>query len=372
MPSILQTLEKKTLDFQHVVTKEVDIVVKLLPIFSFIIPFIILYFLYPHSFEETWKGRTYYLFFIWLVFLETILSWEELQTSKNDKLKSARMGGFIIALSFPTIYVLIANFLGLNTAIEQLYVQNMGSGYEWWAQLMPLSVEYLVFGITFVVIKVITHGKKGLTDFSISASLLFTIGIFYIVDNFYPYGRLTPLQFPALPTTILAANVLNLMGYGTRISTITGTNYGWMPYLTAWNRNNPRQHAEFAIAWPCAGIESLILYSITVLLFLKKSDIKWWLRAIYFIIGAIVTYFINILRISTLFVIAINTGVASFETQRFHEYYGQLYSIIWIISYPLIIIGSQLLWRKLKNRKTSQEAQATISPATLSLKPSAM
>jgi len=43
--------------------------------------------------------------------------------------------------------------------------------------------------------------------------------------------------------------------------------------------------------------------------------------------------------------IAINEGRAA--AMLFHDYYGELYAITWILSYPLIIIGSRILWRRL-------------------------
>lgn len=64
-------------------------------------------------------------------------------------------------------------------------------------------------------------------------------------------------------------------------------------------------------------------------------------------LGVVVTYFINVLRIVTIFVIGINGG----DWMAFHNIYGQLYSITWIVSYPLLIIGSQMLWAKIKNRR---------------------
>jgi len=135
------------------------------------------------------------------------------------------------------------------------------------------------------------------------------------------------------------------------ISTVTDPKYGWMPQLFAYDPKNFTRNANFAIGWPCAGIDSLLLYTITILLFLKKSNIPLWQRAVYFIFGAIVTYLINIWRIATIFVVAINTGVNSLQTQRFHEYYGPLCSMMWITFYPLMMIGSLALWRIIKNRR---------------------
>jgi len=123
-----------------------------------------------------------------------------------------------------------------------------------------------------------------------------------------------------------------------------------MPVLRVWDPNNPLKSARFGIAWPCAGVESLIIYTVTILLFLKKTAIPWKHGIIYFIIGAIITYFINILRIVTIFLLAAKYGTQSPEVWSFHDFYGQLYSITWIISYPLIIIGTRSLWSKIRKK----------------------
>lgn len=322
------------LDIVQKFKKNTQILVKLSPVFSFIVPFLILYLLYPNTFEATWKGRTYYLFFLWLVSLEIILNWEELQSRKIDKMKSARTIAFIITLLIPTIYVIVANFYGLNSVIEEIAEQrNIPL-----ANLMPLSTEYLVFAVLFTSVILLEYGTNGLRD-SISTLFLGIIGAIYTIDNIYPQGRFTPFQIFVPTTTTLAAKVLNLMGYMTQLGTSNG-----MPTLIAWSSQGAW---GAAIAWPCAGVESLLIYTVTVLLFLKKTAISWKHKTIYFVIGAIVTYFINILRIVTIFTIAINGG----DFMRFHDYYGQLYSITWIISYPLIIIGSRVLWRKIRSRK---------------------
>jgi thaumarchaeosortase len=320
---------------------------KLLLIIPFIIPFLILYSLDPGSFEATWKGRTYYLFFLWLFLLEMILNWEELQTRKISDIKLARKIALIVSLLLPTVYVIVANFYGFNHMIENLAQQHNIPG----AASMPLSTEYLVFAVLFALIILLEYGISGLKDFPISTSFLGIIGVIYTIDNLYPYGKFTPLQFFVPTTATLAAKVLNLMGYKTRMFFISNDpTYGSMPCLMVTNFQG--KFAEYAIAWPCAGVESLLIYTVAILLFLVKAVIPWKhgiiYSIIYFVIGAIVTYFINILRIVTIFVIAVNGG----NIGTFHNYYGQLYSVTWIISYPLIIIGSRALWRKIRNWKT--------------------
>ena len=308
------------------------------PILSFAVPFIILFFLHPNSFEETWKGRTYYLFFIWLVSLEMILNWKKVTMNQLNKLASIRTVAFIIALLLPSIYVFTANFLGLNAAIVNLSRHyNMG---PWWANQMPLSIEYLAFAGMFAIISFIAYGKEGPVNYSMPIFLLGVIGMIYLIDNLYPNGEFTPFQIFVPTTARFAASVLDYMGYQTLW---IGVREG-MPILEALDSQG-NIGGPFIIAWPCSGIDSLLIYTVTILLFLKKSNISWKQKMIYFMIGASVTYLINILRIVTFFVISVNGG----NIQAFHNYYGQVYSIIWIISYPLVIIGSKMLYRNIRS-----------------------
>jgi exosortase/archaeosortase family protein len=126
---------------------------------------------------------------------------------------------------------------------------------------------------------------------------------------------------------------------------VKSNEYGYFPVLLVFDPKNPTKLlANFGIAWPCAGVESLIIYALTILLFLKKSLIPKWQKIVYFVFGAAVTYLINVLRIVSIFLVKINGG----DWLLFHNFFGPLYSITWIASYPLIIIGSRFLWNKVK------------------------
>jgi exosortase/archaeosortase family protein len=301
-----------------------------LPILSFLIPFIILYFLAPLVFEKTWKGRMFYIFFLWLVSLELILGWEKLK-NKLTSVKSTRTIAVILAVLLPTIYVVVANSFGL-IAIRS----------ETLSDVTFLPLEYLVFTVFFTLVVLLEFGVNGLKNFPISASFLGIIGTIYAIDNLYPQGSFSPFQIIVPTTATLAAKVLSLIGY----NTAWGATLNGMPYLIA---SGSQGTFGAYIAWPCSGVESLLIYIVTILLFLRNSYFSWKQRTAYFVLGALVTYFINVLRIVTIFVIGINQGVNA--TQTFHDIYGQLYSITWIVSYPLLIMGSQMLWAKIKNRR---------------------
>jgi len=301
-----------------------------LPVLSFVIPFIILYFWAPAVFEKTWKGRMFYMFFLWLLSLELILGWEKLE-NKLTRVKSVRTLALFLAVLLPTIYVVVANSYGL-IAIRS----------ETLSDVMFLPLEYLVFAVFFTLIVLLEFGANGLKNLLISASFLGIIGTIYEIDNLFPQGSFSPFQIIVPTTATLAARVLGLLGY----NTAWGATQNGMPNLIAWGSQGS---FGASIAWPCSGVESLLIYTVVILLFLRNSHFSWKQRVAYFVLGFVVTYFINVLRIVTIFVIAINHG----DYMAFHDIYGSLYSITWIVSYPLLIMGSQMLWARTRNRNTA-------------------
>jgi thaumarchaeosortase len=331
-----------------------DTVIKLLPLFAFIAPLALLYVLNPldpylklsarDSFELMWKGRTFQLFFIWLIALELILSWEIIKP-KISKQNKAKLFTVAISLLLPTMHVVFENYFGLNATIANSALQ---SGVAF-SGSMPLAIEYLIFSVLFCLTAFLYFGKKGLACFALPTLFVGLVGVLYTIDNVFPYGEFTPFQLLVPTTAMLAAGVLGFMGY----TTLLGTENG-MPTMQA---TGPLGTAKFSIAWPCAGIESLLIFTAVALLFLQQMSISWKAKTGYFIVGAAVTYFINILRIATIFTIGMEFGVNSNQVQMFHFYYGPLYSIAWIVSYPLIILASQGLWRKIKSGKSALTAQ---------------
>jgi thaumarchaeosortase len=342
------------------------IFVKLLPLIAFAVPFALLYFLNPlesssngsgqvfaqSSFELMWKGRTFQLFFIWLVALELILSWETIQ-SKISLQNKGRFLLFAITLLLPAFYIILEYYLGLNNAIVNLSAQNGVT----WADSMPLAIEYLVFSLLFCGTVFLSFGKKGLAGFALPALFAGLVGVLYTIDNVFPYGQFTPFQLLVPTTATLASGVLSLIGY----TSIPGTEIGTgMPTLQVTGALGT---AKFAIAWPCAGIESLLIFTAVALLFLKRMNISWKAKIGFFAFGALITYFINVMRIATIFTIGVQYGVDSSQVQSFHFYYGPLYAMAWIISYPLLILTSQGFWGKIKNRKVTKPQPKQLSPA---------
>jgi len=271
---------------------------------------------------------------------------------KISKLKSLRTILFTVFLSLPTIYVIGSNYYGWNGAFLNFALSKINSDYNI-SRYTPLAIEYLVFAALFVAIAFATYGVASLRNYSITAVFIGLIGSIYTINNLYPYGLFTPFQILVPTTTSLAAGFLSMMGYHASIS--FGQSLASMPVLSVGQ-------VQASVAWPCSGIDSLLIYSVTILLFLKSSAVPWKQRIGYFVFGAVVTYLINALRIATIITIAVNSGgINSAAATAFHDYYGPLYSISWIISYPLLIIATRSLWTRVIPGRVEPNQGSSIS-----------
>lgn len=295
-------------------------------------------------FDYTWKGRLFLLFFLWLFVLESSLNWEN-QSKKDLEIKPRshfKILAIFICAIIPLIYVFSVNFLGLDQTVINL--GDMLRGEYWrthfgdWQYILraawPLSFEYLVFTVSFLATILLAYGKDGLKKFGITLAFIAGISVIYLIDTIYPYGVFKPLQLLALPTAACAAVLLDILGYAFTLSFSPGLDS--MPII----RTRAQGHtASIGIAWPCAGVHSLFLYTLIILLLFKKSNISSFRKLLYFIVGAIGTYLVNVLRIIAYFHIRVNEGLTAAQT--FHDVYGELLFIVWILLYILLIICIQ-------------------------------
>jgi thaumarchaeosortase len=311
-------------------------------------------------FEETWKGRMFYLFFIWIFFIESIIDWEKIIEKKpRNHLRTA--GALILAI-IPTTYVLTVNFvpnasqyvisLGQQVGIIGDPLTENFLTYHW-----PLSFEYLIFWLFFAFAIILAYNKIGLSIFSISLSLLGTMTFMYMIDTLYPMGLFTPLQLFALPTAASSAAFLQLLGYRTYLTFPypyqVGSQYSYLPLLGISGTNS-----KALVGWPCAGVHSLLLFILIISLFFKRSEISNFRKAIYFVFGLFGTYFVNILRISTILIIGISDQKAA---TTFHNTYGELYFLTWMLFYILLIFCIQRYMLAEKVRQGSAKLYSSVT-----------
>ena len=312
----------------------------LIVLFSSVLFVSLLFFLNPTLFQEVWKGYLPFLIFLWLFLLEIVLNW------KKPLAKSCGFPTWFEAIltaslgSASTIYVLAFHLFDLDQLV--LDVGRLAGLSGWFLETSwPISLEYLLFAAFFTLLLLFLYGVEGLTRFSISTFFIWSFGAFYILDTFFPYGKVTILQNIVPLIVSVVTLTLGPMGYHVQ--------YNYSRCLVTVNK--PGSYPFMAqIFWPCAGVYSLFIYTFVILLFLKGTTISLNGKVLCFIVGAVGTFFVNALRVAAICKLAVDQG--SEAGKMFHTYYGELFFIAWIIIYPLIIIGSRRLWTKFSKAKS--------------------
>ena len=323
----------------------------LLLLSSFFIPILLIFFLdffnieafasfnQRFMFDLTWKGRMFYLFFIWLLLLESIMDWEviiEKQTTFQNRFRVLLACVFAL---IPLVYILSVNFLGLNQTILNVGQSLQIRSGDFINMDWPLSIEYLILTTFFMSATLLAYGIVGLKKFSISLSLLAGIGIIYLVDTIWPYGTFKPMQLLAVPTAAFATALLDLLGYNVTFAyPIFSPEEGSTPIMTVTSGGRFAP-VTAKVAWPCAGVHSLLLFTLITLVFFKKTTMQRDRKIIYFLIGAAGTYLTNIIRIASFFTISVHYGRDVGTV--FHNSYGELYFVAWMLLYFIIIITIQ-------------------------------
>lgn len=290
------------------------------------------------SFEVTWKGRMFYLIFLWLLVIESVISWHEIAGIKPCGYRI--LASLMLAL-IPTLYVLATNFLGLDLILLRIGHDTFGirsvtpenQPWDFLYLQWPISCEYIVFTAFFVGAVVLAYRRKGLKYFSISLTLLGGIGTAYMFDTIYPFGVFRPLQAFALPTSAIAAAILDLLGYAVRLTFPVYAFDSYLPSLAI--SMGEKSTPPVIIAWACAGVQSLLLYVVIILVFFKKAELSAFRKLAYFIIGLFATFFVNVLRVISILIIMLDQGNEA--GMVFHNTYGEMYSVIWILLFMLLI-----------------------------------
>jgi thaumarchaeosortase len=297
----------------------------LLPLFS-AIPMALLYVWAPLTFQLDWKGRFPYLIFIWLVFLETFLSKHELAQLNFIRELKGKSVKFLLGLAC----LLVPTFLavweytggGSNTIISLGQLAGAPGAFaplDW-----IFAFESMLFAVFFTLSVFLLGNRVGLRHFSISLFFIGAISTFFMVDAFFPSGVVWFFQLLVPPIVSVATFFFNILGYATSTSVFAD---GYLLGIA----NTGGRAMNLLVYWSCAGVNSMIIYSVVILLLLRNFKISSRKKILYTAIGAVGTFAANISRIVSIGIIGIQTGPNT--ATLFHEYYGELFFIAWIIIY---------------------------------------
>ena len=269
---------------------------------------------YPDSFSMSWnQGRGGFLFGLAFIVAEII---------GIKFIVSKRRLIFGIPLAAVTIIYFVLLDFGLHdyiiNAAPAFNVQLIYS-WEWFW-------DFLVITIFAISASILMFGKKWIRIVIAGPVFLGGSAIILSLDAFFPYDTLGPLQYfvPHLVQTNVW--IINAFELG------TATARDNLMFLQG-------DHGPFALQvfWPSAGVHSVVIYSLVMMAFLLKMNIKQNRKIMYFGLGIIGTIVINLIRIFSLSVFALKVSTNPVEFEEYHSVAGEIMFLPWLFGFLLVV-----------------------------------
>jgi len=269
---------------------------------------------YPDSFSMSWnQGRGGFLFGLAFIIAEIV---------GIKFIVSKRRLIFGIPLAIVTIIYFVLLDFGLHdyiiNAAPAFNVQLIYS-WEWFW-------DFLVITIFAISASILMFGKKWIRIVIAGPVFLAGSAIILSLDAFFPYDTLGPLQYfvPHLVQTNVW--IINAFELG------TATARDNLMFLQG-------DHGPFALQvfWPSAGVHSVVIYSLVMMAFLLKMNIKQNRKIMYFGLGIIGTVVINLIRIFSLSVFALKVSTNPVEFEEYHSVAGEIMFLPWLFGFLLVV-----------------------------------
>jgi thaumarchaeosortase len=184
--------------------------------------------------------------------------------------------------------------------------------------------DYLVYAVYVALAVALTFGAEGLRLLLTGVMYLAGMCVVLALDTFFPFDALGGLQY--VVPLILSIDLLLLRSMG--VSAAVEGN--------AIAVQGARGPAALAVFWPSAGVHSVVIYSLVMLaLLIRMEGVSRARGALYFTLGAIGTFFINVLRVFLLSCYLVMVGASGFES--FHALAGEALFLPWVFGYTLFV-----------------------------------
>ena len=269
---------------------------------------------YPDSFSMSWnQGRGGFLFGLAFIVAEII---------GVKFIVSKRRLIFGIPLAVVTIIYFVLLDFGLHdyiiNAAPAFNVQLIHS-WEWFW-------DFLVITIFAISASILMFGKKWIRIVIAGPVFLGGSAIILSLDAFFPYDTLGPLQY--FVPHLVQTNVWIINAFDLGVATARDN----LMFLQG-------DHGPFALQvfWPSAGVHSVVIYSLVMMAFLLKMNIKQNRKFMYFGLGILGTIIINMIRIFSLSVFALKVSTNPVEFQEYHSVAGEIMFLPWLFAFLLVV-----------------------------------
>jgi len=269
---------------------------------------------YPDSFSMSWnQGRGGFLFGLAFIVAEII-------GIKFIVSRTRLIFGIPLAVA-TIIYFVLLDFGLHDYIINAAPAFNVQLIYSW-----EWFWDFLVITIFAISASILMFGKKWIRIVIAGPVFLGGSAIILSLDAFFPYDALGPLQYfvPHLvQTNVWIINALDL-GVATARDNLM--------FLRG-------DHGPFALQvfWPSAGVHSVVIYSLVMMAFLLKMNIKQSRKFMYFGLGILGTIIINMIRIFSLSVFALKVSTNPVEFEEYHSVAGEIMFLPWLFAFLLVV-----------------------------------
>jgi thaumarchaeosortase len=301
---------------------------------------------YPDTFGLAWnEGRGGFLFAMAFIAAELI----------GVKVRIDKKRFYIITiLALITIAYFIALSFGLRESIAQAGSSFQVALLDSWIWMWDSIVMSLFVFSSLIIL----FGKKWYKIAPAGAIFLVGTAAFLATDAFFPYDTLGPLQFIVPIYLQIDQGVINFID---KFIVNIGPENPESPVNPATARGNllilSGLHGPFALQvfWPSAGVDSMILFTLVMLAFLLKLAIPRERKIIYFVIGALGTAAVNVIRITSLSLYALVVTTNASEWEAFHSVAG----LVMFLPYLGVYLGIVMYIEGKIHRLQSQTSNPT-------------
>ncbi len=315
------------------------------------LPVLLLFALAPQTFELSWAGFGKLgrggLFFV-LFFLAFEL-WDFRKTNK-PRLDRVHKAFAILLLLLALVY---AGEVGASVSFVN-FIYSVGKTLGAAGDVSTswlMATDYVVMTLYLLALTLTLFAARAVRG--VITPIIFSIGmfVFYCIDAFFPYGSIGPLQFWA--NFIVAAVGVLSKGVGLPI-------YGLSNTLTIVGIHG---FYRLAVYWPSVGVQSMLIYSLVMILLAAKLDSPMKRKLIYASVGVVGTIFLNVLRIFIIAYYGYAYAYSGQELDAFHNSLGEILFPIWIVVFLAIVL--QIEGRRIptgKGQVARRSSRRTPSP----------
>ena len=189
-----------------------------------------------------------------------------------------------------------------------------------------MATDFLATTLYLIALTAVTFGIRMIRR--VITPIVFSVGmlIFYLLDAFLPYGSIGPLQFWAnfiVSGVATLAKVFGLPIYGlTNHLTIVGIHGTY----------------RLVVYWPSVGVQSILIYSVVMIVIAAKLQAPRMRKIVYAIIGVAGTVFLNVVRIFSIAYYGYAYATSGEQLDAFHNAIGEVLFPIWIVVFLAVIL----------------------------------